>query len=117
MDHTALSLLELGAVFFGLGVLGRLAGKIGMSPIPLYLLGGLAFGEGGVFPLGDISGFTSLASEIAHKDIAVAIAIARRHKHDPPARATLLRLSWLKRSKESACYQYSDQKIRSIHKL
>lgn len=64
MDHTALSLLELGAVFFGLGVLGRLAGKIGMSPIPLYLLGGLAFGSGGVFSLGDISGFTSLASEI-----------------------------------------------------
>lgn len=64
MDHTALSLLELGAVFFGLGVLGRLAGRIGMSPIPLYLLGGLAFGHGGVFSFADISGFTSLASEI-----------------------------------------------------
>lgn len=32
MDHTALSLIELGAVFFGLGALGRLAGKIGLSP-------------------------------------------------------------------------------------
>ncbi|WP_019815874.1 cation:proton antiporter, partial [Saccharomonospora saliphila] len=64
MDHTALALLELGAVFFGLGVLGRLAGRIGLSPIPLYLLGGLAFGEGGLLPLGDISEFTSLASEI-----------------------------------------------------
>ena len=41
MDHTALELLELGAVFFGLGLLGRLAQRIGLSPIPLYLLGGL----------------------------------------------------------------------------
>ncbi|NIH81051.1 MULTISPECIES: cation:proton antiporter [Amycolatopsis] len=64
MDHTALSLIELGAVFFALGVLGRLAGKIGMSPIPLYLLGGLAFGQGGLVPLPDIGGFTHLASEI-----------------------------------------------------
>lgn len=64
MDHTALSLIELGAVFFVLGVLGRLAGRIGMSPIPLYLLGGLAFGQGGVIPLEDIGGFTHLAGEI-----------------------------------------------------
>ncbi|WP_340685718.1 cation:proton antiporter [Amycolatopsis coloradensis] len=64
MDHTALSLIELGAVFFGLGALGRLAGKIGMSPIPLYLIGGLCFGQGGLIPLGDIGDFTHLASEI-----------------------------------------------------
>ncbi|HKS45481.1 MAG TPA: cation:proton antiporter [Amycolatopsis sp.] len=64
MDHTALSLIELGAVFFGLGALGRLAGRLGLSPIPLYLLGGLAFGEGGLIPLTDIGGFTHLAGEI-----------------------------------------------------
>ena len=38
MPHTALELIELGAVFFGLGLLGRLAGRIGLSPIPLYLI-------------------------------------------------------------------------------
>jgi CPA2 family monovalent cation:H+ antiporter-2 len=64
VDHTALELIQLGAVFFGLGILGRLAGLIGMSPIPLYLLGGLAFGQGGLIPLGDIGDFTELASEI-----------------------------------------------------
>jgi CPA2 family monovalent cation:H+ antiporter-2 len=64
VDHTALELLELGAVFFGLGLLGRLAQRIGLSPIPLYLLGGLAFGAGGVIPLGDIGDFTSLAGEV-----------------------------------------------------
>nr|WP_202417917.1 cation:proton antiporter [Pseudonocardia sp. SID8383] len=57
-------MLELGAVFFGLGLLGRLAQRIGLSPIPLYLLGGLAFGAGGVIPLGDIGDFTSLAGEV-----------------------------------------------------
>ncbi len=37
--------VELGAVIFGLGVLGRLARRIGLSPIPLYLRAGLAFGK------------------------------------------------------------------------
>ncbi|PXY23782.1 cation/H(+) antiporter [Prauserella sp. PE36] len=64
MDHTALELIELGAVFFALGALGRLAGRIGLSPIPLYLVGGLCFGQGGVLPLGDIGEFTQIAGEI-----------------------------------------------------
>ena len=64
MSHTALELIELGAVFFGLGLLGRLAGRIGMSPIPLYLIGGVCFGTGGLVPLGDIGDFTTLAGEV-----------------------------------------------------
>jgi CPA2 family monovalent cation:H+ antiporter-2 len=64
VDHTALELIELGAVFFGLGLLGRVAGRIGLSPIPLYLLGGLFFGHGGVLPLTGIEGFTELAGEV-----------------------------------------------------
>jgi monovalent cation:H+ antiporter-2, CPA2 family len=64
VDHTALELIELGAVFLGLGLLGRLAGRIGLSPIPLYLLGGLFFGTGGFIPLSGIEGFTSLAGEV-----------------------------------------------------
>ncbi|SNR87151.1 potassium/proton antiporter membrane subunit, CPA2 family [Haloechinothrix alba] len=63
-EHTALVLVELGAVFFGLGLLGRLAQKIGMSPIPFYLLGGLAFGDGGLVQLGGIDEFTDIAAEI-----------------------------------------------------
>lgn len=64
MDSTALELIELGAVFFSLGLLGRLAGRIGLSPIPLYLLGGLFFGTGGVVPLHGIEGFTAIAGEV-----------------------------------------------------
>jgi monovalent cation:H+ antiporter-2, CPA2 family len=44
-------LLELGAVLFGLGVLGLFAHRLRVSPVPLYLLAGLAFSEHGVLPL------------------------------------------------------------------
>ncbi|MBS9372584.1 cation:proton antiporter [Rhodococcus sp. B50] len=64
MDTTTLALIELGAVFFGLGILGRLAARIGMSPIPFYLIGGLCFGNGGLIQLGDIGAFSHIASEI-----------------------------------------------------
>lgn len=50
MHETTTMLIELGAVVFGLGIVGRLAGRLGLSPIPLYLLGGLAFGQGGLLP-------------------------------------------------------------------
>nr|WP_269204507.1 cation:proton antiporter [Motilibacter deserti] len=56
--------MELGAVIFGLGVVGRLAGRIGLSPIPLYLLAGLAFGAGGLLPLDAPEGFFQAGSEI-----------------------------------------------------
>jgi CPA2 family monovalent cation:H+ antiporter-2 len=49
--HGAALLLELGGVLLGLGLLATLANRIGISPIPLYLLGGLAFGHGGLLPL------------------------------------------------------------------
>lgn len=62
--HTSVLLLELGAVVFGLGVLGRLAGLIGVSPIPLYLIAGLAFGEGGLVPLATSEEFIRAGAEI-----------------------------------------------------
>ena len=62
--HPADLLLELGAVIFTLGVLGRLAGRIGLSPIPLYLLAGLAFGKGGLLPLTTSEGFLSTGADI-----------------------------------------------------
>ena len=62
--HTATLLLELGAVIFGLGLVGRLAGRIGISPVPLYLLAGLAFGAGGVLPLEAPDAFLDTASQV-----------------------------------------------------
>ena len=46
-------LLQLGGVLFALGLLGALAHRVRISPIPLYLLAGLAFGEHGPLPLID----------------------------------------------------------------
>ncbi len=64
ISGTALALIQLGAVFFGLGVLGRIAARIGLSPIPLYLLGGLVFGTGGLIELHEVEDFIHIASEI-----------------------------------------------------
>ncbi|WP_109524999.1 cation:proton antiporter [Nocardia aurea] len=64
MQHTAIVFLEFGAVLLGLGVLGALALRVGISPIPLYLLAGLAFGTGGVVPLATSQEFISVGAEL-----------------------------------------------------
>lgn len=62
--HNATLLIELGAILVGLAVLARLAGIIGMPSIPLYLSAGLAFGEGGIFPLVTAEEFVGIGAEI-----------------------------------------------------
>ena len=57
-------LVELGAVIFALGVLGRIARRVGFSPIPLYLLAGLAFGKGGLLPLTTSEEFLAEGAQI-----------------------------------------------------
>jgi monovalent cation:H+ antiporter-2, CPA2 family len=56
--------LELGAAIVGLAVLARLAHRLGFSAIPLYLLGGLAFGNGGLWPLQFSEEFVHVGAEI-----------------------------------------------------
>ncbi len=57
-------LIELGGVVLGLGLIGRLARRLRVSPIPLYLLAGLAFGHGGLLPLSASERFISVGSQI-----------------------------------------------------
>jgi CPA2 family monovalent cation:H+ antiporter-2 len=57
-------LLELGAIVLGLAVFARLAVSIGLSPIPLYLLAGLAFGKGGLIPVVTADEFIEVGAEI-----------------------------------------------------
>ncbi|MFD0210716.1 cation:proton antiporter [Streptomyces hirsutus] len=64
MHSSAIFLIEFGAIILGLGLLGRLAGRLQFSPIPLYLLAGLAFGEGGLLPLGASEEFVAIGAEI-----------------------------------------------------
>ena len=65
MHHeTTILLIEVGALLFALGMLGRLGRRVGLSPIPLYLLAGLAFGQGGLLPLSASEEFIEVGAEI-----------------------------------------------------
>ncbi|GLI28221.1 potassium transporter [Agromyces rhizosphaerae] len=64
MHETTLILIEVGALLLGMSLLGRFAIRIGISPIPLYLLVGLLFGEGGVLPLDASEEFFEVGAEI-----------------------------------------------------
>lgn len=62
--HGAMALIEIGSVILGLGLLGAVSVRFGISPIPLYLLAGLAFGQGGLLPLATSEEFTATGAEI-----------------------------------------------------
>ncbi|GAA3743245.1 cation:proton antiporter [Plantactinospora mayteni] len=64
MHHTTVLLIEVGALLFVLGLLSRLSRRIGLSPITLYLLAGLAFGHGGLVPLSASEEFFQVGAEI-----------------------------------------------------
>lgn len=64
MEHVAALLIELGILFLGLSLLGLLARRMGLSPIPFVLLAALALGEGGVVPLTTAQPFLEAAAEI-----------------------------------------------------
>src|SRR5580700_4600785 len=56
--------IELGIAILGLATLARIAHRFGFSAIPLYLIGGLAFGNGGLLPLNFTEGFVHVGAEI-----------------------------------------------------
>lgn len=56
--------IELGLAVVGLALLARLASRWGFSAIPLYLLAGLAFGNGGLWPLKLTENFVHIGAEI-----------------------------------------------------
>lgn len=60
----ALAFVEVGAIALGLSLLARLAGRIGLSAVPLYLVAGLAFGDGGLARVDVSAEFITLTAEI-----------------------------------------------------
>jgi monovalent cation:H+ antiporter-2, CPA2 family len=62
--HVATLLIELGAILFVLGVLGRVARLIRVPVIPLYLAAGLFFGQGGVLSLSASADFLKVSADI-----------------------------------------------------
>lgn len=57
-------LIETGATLLALGVAATWARRVGISPIPVYLLGGLAFGRGGILPLDASAEFISTGASV-----------------------------------------------------
>jgi monovalent cation:H+ antiporter-2, CPA2 family len=56
--------VELGVVVLVLALLARLAHRFGLSPVPLYLLAGLAISGGGIVPIEVSNEFVDIAGEI-----------------------------------------------------
>lgn len=64
MHNSVALLLELGVVLAALTLLGTVARRFALSPIPLYLLAGLMLGEGGVAPVPSAGAFISATASI-----------------------------------------------------
>lgn len=56
--------VEIGAVALVLAALARLAARVGITPIPLYIVAGLAVGRGGLAPLDVSEDFIATVAEI-----------------------------------------------------
>ena len=59
-----MTIMEIGLVFVGLGVLSWVALKLKISNVPLFLLAGLALGKGGLAPLELSEEFLNVGAEI-----------------------------------------------------
>ncbi|MBT2445454.1 cation:proton antiporter [Streptomyces sp. ISL-36] len=74
--HTPVALLlELGVILAALSVLGTLARRFTLSPIPLYLLAGLAIGEGGIAPVPAAGGFVETGATIGVVLLLLALGL------------------------------------------
>lgn len=91
MNSTTLSLIELGVVFLGLGILGHLASRVGLPPVPLYLLGGLGLGYSGILEFSGGTDFGEIASEIG----VVLLLLMLGLEYTATELVTGLRRSWL----------------------
>jgi len=87
---TATLLLELGALLLVLSVAARAALRAGVSPIPLYLLIGLAFGDGGLYPLFTAESFIEPAAEIG----VILLLLMLGLEYSPEELAAGLRAGW-----------------------
>lgn len=63
-SEAALAFIEIGLVALGLGILSRLASRMGLSAVPFYLVVGLLFGEGGIARIDVSTEFVEIAAEI-----------------------------------------------------
>jgi CPA2 family monovalent cation:H+ antiporter-2 len=63
-SHASRLFVELGGAILGMAVLARVANRLGLSTVPLYVLAGLAFGKGGLAPLNFSRDFVQSGADI-----------------------------------------------------
>src|SRR5690606_5452104 len=90
MHHLVEVFLELGLVIGALGILGAVAGRFGVSAIPLYLLAGLAFGDGGLHDLHAVTDFLEIGAELG----IVLLLFTLGLEYTPRELTGTLRTSW-----------------------
>lgn len=64
MEISSALLLQLGALLTMLALLGAVARRFGLSPIPVYLMAGLSLGKGGLLPVAAADDFVITAAPI-----------------------------------------------------
>jgi len=67
--------VQLGLILLGLGMAARAADRAGFSPIPLYLLGGLAVRAAGLLPAKVTDDFIGIAAEIGVLQLLFALGL------------------------------------------
>jgi len=67
--------VQLGLILLGLGLAARAADRAGFSPIPLYLLGGLAVRAAGLLPAKVTDDFIGIAAEIGVLQLLFALGL------------------------------------------
>jgi monovalent cation:H+ antiporter-2, CPA2 family len=89
-DDVARVFLELGLVVSALALLARAANRVALSPIPLYLLAGLAVGRGGVVQLDFSEDFIRIGGDIG----VVLLLLALGLEYSPEDLQSGLRGGW-----------------------
>jgi CPA2 family monovalent cation:H+ antiporter-2 len=74
-SEAALAFIEIGGVVLALAILARFASRLGISAVPLYLIAGLAMGDGGLVPLDVTEDFIQLAAEIGVLLLLLALGL------------------------------------------
>lgn len=84
-------LIELGAVLLVLAVCGRLAARVGLPSIPLYLLAGLLLGEGSPIALQASSEFIRIGADLG----VVLLLLLLGLEYTPDELAHGMRANWM----------------------
>ncbi len=84
-------LIELGAVLLLLGVCGRLAARVGLPSIPLYLVAGLMLGEGSPVALEASSEFIRIGADLG----VVLLLLLLGLEYTPEELSHGIRTNWL----------------------